>query len=97
MSNNGISEILQGIAYGMIFVGLMIFLSGCSQKPLVKTEAYKLEPPSALLQPCHETAAPDGQITNRQLLEYAVSLRFDLRECQESKRLLREWVQDAKM
>ncbi len=81
----------------MTLLAITIMVSGCAQKPLVKTEVYKLEPPAALLQPCHETAAPGGQITNRQLLEYAVSLRFDLRECQESKRLMREWVQDAKM
>ena len=73
---------------------LLMMLSACSAKPLVKTETIVLIPPAALLMDCPETLIPASG-SNADLLEVAKLLRIDLAECNKSKARLREWVDMA--
>ena len=70
---------------------LLMMLSACSARPLVKTEIVVLIPPSALLMDCPETLIPTSG-NNGDLLEVARMLRLDLAECNRSKARLREWA-----
>lgn len=68
----------------------LLMVGGCSASPLTKTEVVQRTPPEILMQECPETAIPENG-SNGDLLEVAVSLRLDLRECNKKLKRIRAW------
>lgn len=76
---------------------LSLILSGCSLKTtqtVTETEIVLITPPEYMLEQCTQTPVPKKG-TNKDLVEYILSLQEDFNLCNKKLRLLREYYTNS--
>ena len=71
-------------------LSLSLALAGCATKEIKVVAAKQERPPSALLEDCEATPF-NAMTTNAEILISFQALWLDFKECNNKKKLLRDW------
>lgn len=76
--------------WALFTVAILSLITGCSTTKIVATPPQIIKPPTVLMEDCSQS--PIARIkTNQDLLRAYQSLFQDFKECNQTKKALRDW------
>lgn len=78
-----------------VAIFIVLVLSGCGSTRVVATAPQLITPPEHLLEDCYQTPFLDLK-TNTEILISFQTLYLDFKECNLSKKALRDWYNEMR-